>query len=306
MSPLLFSVLSAFPLLLSCGRTLELDSRQSCALNYYPCSPDGASARDVPVIGPGLAQLYLDLIQTVNPSTVRGYGNTGAVGRAGGRRQSPGRICCAQNTQCLLVLSYNIPVCWDRFTTNYYLPDGSYGSISSGNYTTPAGDHANLITGTYELANGQTGNIYEEDPIEQPNTSTLLLPSPFTSSGVGSAIPASQVGGQATYTPPSMATYTPLPMPTYTSLPMPLLPPMPTSSTTSSANNNITGSGNATDGVRSTRAGTGTGSMTASVTGDPSLTPPITGDGSGHGICALCHQRLLLLMIVVAYHIWYA
>ncbi|KAL2434740.1 hypothetical protein ABEF95_006627 [Exophiala dermatitidis] len=297
MSPLLFSVLSAFPLL-SCGRTLELDSRQSCALNYYPCSPDGASARDVPVIGPGLAQLYFDLIQTVDPSTVRAYGNTGAAARAGGRRQSAGRICCAQNTQCLLVLSYNIPVCWDRFTTNYYLPDGSYGSISSGNYTTPAGDHANLITGTYELANGQTGNIYEEDPIEQPNTSTLLLPTPFTSSGVGSAIPASQVGGQATYTS--------LPMPTYTSLPMPLLPPIPTSYTVSSANNSNTGSDNATAGVKSTLAGTGTGSMTASVTGDPSLTPPITGDGAGHGKCVRGHQRLLLLMMIVSCYIWYA
>lgn len=82
----------------------------------------------------------------------------------------------------------------DRFTTNYYLPDGSYGSITSGNYTTIAGDHANLITGIYQLANGNTGNIYEGDTIDEPNTSTLPLPTPFTSKGVGSAIPATAVG----------------------------------------------------------------------------------------------------------------
>ncbi|EXJ56900.1 hypothetical protein A1O7_07244 [Cladophialophora yegresii CBS 114405] len=85
----------------------------------------------------------------------------------------------------------------DKFTTDYYLPDGSYGSIISGNYTTPDGGQANLITGDYQLANGQRGNIYRADSLDEPNTPSLPIPTPWTSSGVGSAIPASQVGSQA-------------------------------------------------------------------------------------------------------------
>ncbi|ETI26073.1 hypothetical protein G647_02850 [Cladophialophora carrionii CBS 160.54] len=77
-------------------------------------------------------------------------------------------------------------------TTEY----GSYGSIISGNYTTPDGGQANLITGNYRLANGQSGNIYQ-DSLDEPNTASLPIPTPWTSSGVGSAIPASQVGSQA-------------------------------------------------------------------------------------------------------------
>ena len=89
----------------------------------------------------------------------------------------------------------------DKFTTNFFLPDGSFGTIDSGNYSTSDGSNANLLTGNYTLMNGTTGNIYgSANSPDVPNTSTLTLPTPFTSSGIGSAIPASDLGGLATYT----------------------------------------------------------------------------------------------------------
>ena len=50
-----------------CTVFANLSPRQSCGQGYRLCSPAGASTRDVPEIGPGLARLYLNLIQTVNP-----------------------------------------------------------------------------------------------------------------------------------------------------------------------------------------------------------------------------------------------
>lgn len=87
----------------------------------------------------------------------------------------------------------------DKFTTDFSLPDGSYGVIVDGNYTASDGSTANLLTGNYTLANGKTGNVYSS-PAEKPNTSTLTLPTPYTSAGVGSAIPASNLGAVVTYT----------------------------------------------------------------------------------------------------------
>ena len=94
----------------------------------------------------------------------------------------------------------NLTQCQDRFTTNFFLPDGSYGNIVSGNYTSAQGGIANLITGNYTLSAGQAGNIYSSVPSAKPNTATLAIPTPWTSSGIGTAISASRVGQLATYT----------------------------------------------------------------------------------------------------------
>ena len=50
-----------------CSCLADLVPRQSCAGGYFLCSPSGASFRDVPEIGPGLARLYVNLVETVNP-----------------------------------------------------------------------------------------------------------------------------------------------------------------------------------------------------------------------------------------------
>ena len=97
----------------------------------------------------------------------------------------------------------------DRFTTDFFLVDGSYGTIANGSFNTTTGNQANLITGSFQLANGSTGNIYSAASTEMPNTSKLPIPTPWTSSGVGSAIPGSQLGNLATYTSTLPGSYPP-------------------------------------------------------------------------------------------------
>jgi len=84
----------------------------------------------------------------------------------------------------------------DRFTTNVFFPDGTYGTVVSGNFNTSDGDSINLVYGVYTLKNGQTGNIYNGGIATtiKPNTSTMPMPKPWTSSGEGSAIPATGLG----------------------------------------------------------------------------------------------------------------
>lgn len=65
-----------------------------------------------------------------------------------------------------------------------------------------------LISGDYLVPDGQIGNIYSSAPSDKPNTATLTVPIQDTSSGVGSAIPASQLGSSASYASQAIATTT--------------------------------------------------------------------------------------------------
>ncbi|RAL66855.1 hypothetical protein DID88_007637 [Monilinia fructigena] len=77
----------------------------------------------------------------------------------------------------------------------------SYGTVVGGSYTSSSGATANLETGDYTSKDGTTGNIYSGNEAAKPSTATLPMPSQFTASGVGSAIPASVLGGVTiTYT----------------------------------------------------------------------------------------------------------
>lgn len=89
----------------------------------------------------------------------------------------------------------------DNYTTNYYLPGGSYGQIVSGSYTASDGSTANLITGNYTLTDRTTGNIYgSPSSPSKPNTVTLDMPTQYTASGSISVIPVSALGQEITYT----------------------------------------------------------------------------------------------------------
>jgi hypothetical protein len=44
------------------------------------------------------------------------------------------------------------------------------------------------------LATGETGNFYDLSPADKPDTSELPMPTPWTSQGVGTAIPGSELG----------------------------------------------------------------------------------------------------------------
>jgi len=191
---------SVVPLLVSfaIGAAITtLDAPTACGTGYDICAPSGAS-----YIIQDWTHLYENLVSSVNsvPHFRRETDSTISVSQ----EDTVISLCCVDGMQCLALMSSNVPFCWDRFTTNVYLPGGWYGSIATGNFTSPSGSILNLISGDY--ING-SGNIYSTDMNARPNTVTMHLPSPWTSKGIGSAIPASILGTSATYTaiiPPTM------------------------------------------------------------------------------------------------------
>ncbi|CAG8961065.1 hypothetical protein HYFRA_00002607 [Hymenoscyphus fraxineus] len=160
----------------------------TCQTGYTICSPSGATSSNTPSItSPQFPSLLQDLLASPLPPL-----NKRADGTAS--------LCCVSSLSCLTLANLAVPFCYDKFTTNFVLPDNSFGTIATGAYSSSNGDKANLLTGEYTLANGQQGNFYTSNSAAQPNTATLRLPAQFTGVGVGSAIPASELGAFRTLT----------------------------------------------------------------------------------------------------------
>jgi hypothetical protein len=79
----------------------------------------------------------------------------------------------------------------DKFTTNFYLPDGSYGNIHDESYESALGIKVNMVNGAVE---GSANNIYANAQSSKPSTASMDVPAQYTASGVGNAIPQSSVG----------------------------------------------------------------------------------------------------------------
>lgn len=170
-----------------------LADRDTCGTGFSLCAPAGATSIATPQIGsPDFPSLFVDLVSSSLPSS---SSKRGVLART-----TPSSLCCNALLSCLLMSNLALPFCYDKFTTNYRLPDGAAGTIVGGAYTSATGDTANLETGDFVLANGTTGNIYAANPALKPNTATLPMPSQFTASGVGSAVPASSLGFVVTTT----------------------------------------------------------------------------------------------------------
>jgi hypothetical protein len=92
-------------------------------------------------------------------------------------------------------------MCYDKFTTNFAFPGSAWGSLTTGEYEGGDGGKANLISGEYTKAGGEKGDIYAENPSEKPNTATLSIPPQFTGTGVGSAVPATEIASVVTNAP---------------------------------------------------------------------------------------------------------
>lgn len=58
---------------------------------------------------------------------------------------------------------------------------------------------ANLLSGDFTLVDGTSGNIYGSS-LSKPDTAALAIPTQYTASGSGSAIPATALGQEITYT----------------------------------------------------------------------------------------------------------
>ncbi|MCJ1335466.1 hypothetical protein MMC09_000736 [Bachmanniomyces sp. S44760] len=178
----------------------KVEARQNCASNYSKCNPSGATATSTPDIGEDLSSMYQDLLNSISTVKQSKRSVEHEIGYKEKRASSPG-FCCAVGTACLLLQQFNTPLCYDKFTTNYLLPDTSYGNVASGDYETPDGGKINLLSGDYTQGDGTPGNIYSApDAPSKPNTATLSIPTVFTGTGVGSAIAVTSLGEEATYT----------------------------------------------------------------------------------------------------------
>jgi hypothetical protein len=158
---------------------LDLTARTDCK----PCAPEGATGSDPPEIGGDLSSLYVDVLASVKDIHFEKRETDSIIARTDS-------FCCALD--CVNVQNLNIPMCYDKFTTNFAFPDGSFGSLTTGDYTQD-GTVVNLINGTYKKSDGGAGDIYSTDSAAKPNTATLSIPPQWTSAGVGSAIPASEL-----------------------------------------------------------------------------------------------------------------
>ncbi|KAF9696320.1 hypothetical protein EKO04_005329 [Ascochyta lentis] len=163
-----------------------LEARASSDNPCKPCQPSGATGTNPPAVGSDLSSLYVNVLNSVQGISFSKRGLTARAATSG--------FCCAASLNCVNVQSLNIPMCYDKFTTNFKFPDGSFGSLTTGNYTSN-GQEINLLSGDYS-----GGNIYSADPKDKPNTSTLAVPPQYTATGVGAAIPASELGSVVVYT----------------------------------------------------------------------------------------------------------
>ncbi|KAH7385130.1 hypothetical protein BKA64DRAFT_548004, partial [Cadophora sp. MPI-SDFR-AT-0126] len=169
----------------------------NCPKDYKLCSPPGATSTNTPQIDTSEFQnLFINLIQSSLPSTSPKRGNRQISAKSNSASAS---LCCNALLSCLVMNNTSMPFCYDKFTTNYFLPDGSYGTVVGGAYTSRNGDIVNLETGEYTLVNGEKGNIYPNGS-GKPDTEMLPMPTQFTETGVGSAVPASSLGREITVT----------------------------------------------------------------------------------------------------------
>lgn len=62
------------------------------------------------------------------------------------------------------------------------------------------------MTGEYIKSGGEKGDIYSAKPEEKPNTATLSIPPQWTGTGVGSAIPPTEIASTVTDAPAQTST----------------------------------------------------------------------------------------------------
>jgi len=159
-----------------------------------PCDPEGASDAGGPALEADLTSLYVDVLETVKDINFR---------KRSLYRNVPRLIedfCCQSNLDCVTVVNYNLAICYDKFTTHYAFPDGSWGSLTDGTYTTSEGT-ADLINGNYTKTTGETGDIYAAAPEDKPNTATLSIPPQWTATGVGPALQPTEMATFVTDAP---------------------------------------------------------------------------------------------------------
>jgi hypothetical protein len=154
-----------------------------------PCQPSGATGTDPPSLDSGsMSTLYINVLESVKSINFKKRGLT---------TRADSGFCCLASLNCVNVQTFNIPVCYDKFTTNFQFADGSHGSLRPGDYYSKSDNDTriNLLNGTYS-----GGDIYTAHEQDRPNTATLSIPPQYTGTGIGGAVPASELGSVVVYT----------------------------------------------------------------------------------------------------------
>lgn len=93
----------------------------SCTSGFTLCAPAGATSETTPRIGtPAFQNLFVDIVFSSLPSSSK---------KSLTSPSSPASLCCRTLLSCVLMINLEIPFCYDQFTTDYFLPDGSYGTV---------------------------------------------------------------------------------------------------------------------------------------------------------------------------------
>ncbi|KAK8151890.1 hypothetical protein IWX90DRAFT_418585 [Phyllosticta citrichinensis] len=212
---------------------LDLSLRHAtCGKNMQVCSPSGATTSHLPSLGPDLSSLYADLLSTVDGVHFAKRHAKNDDNDDDDDNDDTVAFCCSAATSCLLLSSTScpgkIPICYDKYTTNFVLPDGTTGTIAAGTLNLPDGSSADLFSGAYTNASSHvSGNLYvfssssssgdsssisshsgshHNAAADKPNTATLSIPPVYTAAGVGSAIPISALGTLVTSVASSVET----------------------------------------------------------------------------------------------------
>ena len=97
------------------GSASSLDSNGDCDDGFVICAPPDATSNTTPHIGDAaFANLFTYIVQSSLPPSKRSLS-----GRA------TASLCCNALLSCLTITALGLPMCYDKLTTNYFLPDGS-------------------------------------------------------------------------------------------------------------------------------------------------------------------------------------
>jgi hypothetical protein len=96
---------------IACATTSENTSVDECT----PCNPQGATSKEPPSIGPELDSLYVDILNSIKDIHFRKRWEDTVV-------RLTDAFCCRENLDCVNVMHLNVPICYDKFTTQYAFP----------------------------------------------------------------------------------------------------------------------------------------------------------------------------------------
>ncbi|KAF2747180.1 hypothetical protein M011DRAFT_477625 [Sporormia fimetaria CBS 119925] len=170
----------------------HLEPRQACV----PCRPELSITDKLPPVGEELDLLYQNALGSVQWADI--HFKKRAENQVEERGQVPTVFCC--QFDCLNLMYYNVAMCYDKYTTQFSFPDGSWGSLTTGEFVDNDGAYLRMFEGSYMDKDGKRGNVYDKNPEASPNLAILSIPPQWTGSSLppGREAPPTDIASLAT------------------------------------------------------------------------------------------------------------